>query len=82
MTEDPELVALSTVCNALASLNTESQQRVLDYASRKFGLATNLSTVPQRPVSEPQTRPPVMRETEKWLSYGKLPSQMIFENRD
>lgn len=48
MSEDPELIALSTVCNALSSLNVESQQRVLDYAARKFGLASNSNTTSQK----------------------------------
>ena len=37
--EDPELTALSNVCAALSALDADSQQRVIDYAARKFGLA-------------------------------------------
>lgn len=39
MNGDPELVALSTVCSALADLDADSQQRVVDYVVKKFGLA-------------------------------------------
>ena len=38
MTEDPELAALSSVCSALSGLETESQQRIVDYVVRRFGL--------------------------------------------
>ncbi|MCA9116539.1 MAG: hypothetical protein KDA79_15755 [Planctomycetaceae bacterium] len=41
MTEDPELVALSSVCSTLAGLTTESQQRIVDYVVKKFELFTS-----------------------------------------
>jgi hypothetical protein len=52
MNDDPELVALSTVCNALSSLDSETQQRVLEYAAKKFGLRIAGSR------AEPQTGQP------------------------
>lgn len=39
MSDDPELQALSSVNAALQGLNPDAQQRVLDYVSRKLGLA-------------------------------------------
>lgn len=38
MNEDPELSALSRVCSELSGLEPDSQQRVIDYVIKKFGL--------------------------------------------
>jgi len=73
MNDDPELVALSTVCSALADLNTDSQQRVVDYVVNKFGLSLGgeraaigspISTYSDDRVSSPaMVRPPVNHQS-------------------
>jgi hypothetical protein len=68
MNEDPELTALSNVCAALSALDADSQQRVLDYAARKFGL-----TVAHRSDVERASKPE--RQSESGLDTQSEPAE-------
>ena len=43
MNDDPELLALTAVYGAIKDLDRDSQQRVIDYVSRKLGLAQTMA---------------------------------------
>lgn len=51
MSGDPEIEAMSTVATALQGLQPEEQARVLDWASKKFGVV--LTTAPRRTGGSP-----------------------------
>lgn len=78
MSDDPELAALSNVCSVLSGLETESQQRVVDYVIRKFGLAMSrgddaldrqrnvqkAESAPRQPESQPPNTVDVTDDTD------------------
>jgi hypothetical protein len=63
--QDPEILAISQVYSALRSLNTDAQQRVLDYVSRKLELTIAGNVERRSAENEEEPLSPVSRPRER-----------------
>jgi hypothetical protein len=53
MNEDPEISALMSVCSALSSLDSDAQQRVIDYVIKRLHLQQSARTDVDHPPAKP-----------------------------